>query len=332
MSRPGYFVCAEPEAVSRTLDLCAGPGGWDEGARSLGLNLDISGFDLSPNACATASAAGHRRSVADIRALDIADFSEVTGAIMSPPCPTFSKGGLRTGLGRDYQRVLDVWTSIGWGIDPEEAIEEVDAVEDERTALLALAGLWALGLPNLEWLAMEQVPAVEFAWEDLAAELFATDWEWVDVMTIDAADYGVPSRRRRSFLVAHRTMPGAPWSLPEKQTSMAEALGWAPGHRVNTRGNRNSAGGNEFSADKPSWCLTGSTRTWARDDGLRLTPAEAGTLVGFRPDYPWHGSRSAAFLQAADVVSPPIAAGVLARIPGLATAGLPFDFTEMAAA
>ena len=67
-----------------------------------------------------------------------------------------------------------------------------------------------------------------------------------------------------------------------------------------------------FSADGPSWCLTGRARSWERDDGLRLTPSEAGLLNGFRRDYPWHGSRTAQFQQAGDAVSPVMAAHVLA--------------------
>lgn len=299
----------------QVLDLFAGPGGWDEGALLARLPLDIHGVDLSRDACATASAAGHQRTVADVLELDMNDYAGVQGAIMSPPCPTFSNGGLRTGRGEDYQRVLDAWTSIGWGITPEQAMSDLGAVQDPRTALLAHAGLWALSLPSLEWLVMEQVPAVEHAWEDLAAELYAQGWEWVEVFTVEASEFGLPSRRRRAFLAARKYTPGrGGWSLPKRILSMAEALGWEPGHRVNTRGARRTSGGNEFSADGPSWCLTGSSRSWKRDDGAQLTTGEAGMLVGFRADYPWQGSRSSAFLQAANVVPPPIAAAVLEQV------------------
>jgi DNA (cytosine-5)-methyltransferase 1 len=296
--------------IGDTLELFAGPGGWDEGARMAGLDLQIDGYDFSPAACATATAAGHHRTVADVRSLRFDDFADVTGAILSPPCPTFSSSGLRSGIA-DYQQVLDTWTSLGWGIPFDEAITCVEDVKDDRTALLAIAGAWALALPALEWVAMEQVPKVEFAWEDLAAELYSIGWESVDVVTLDAADYGLPSRRRRTFLLGRRYEPLAPLSLERARVSMADALGWDAGHRINTRGDRKATGGNWFSADGPSWCLTGSSRTWYREDGLRMTPGEAGALVGFRPDYPWQGSRSAAFLQAADVVAPPIAAAVL---------------------
>jgi DNA (cytosine-5)-methyltransferase 1 len=102
---------------------------------------------------------------------------------------------------------------------------------------------------------------------------------------------------------------------------MAQALGWKEGERINTRGVRpidpatgRAKGGNEFSADKPSNCLTGKARTWKRvSDGLRLTPNEAGLLVGFRRSYPGEGSRTSVFQQLADVVPPVMAARVLAQ-------------------
>lgn len=299
--------------MDTVIDLFAGPGGWDEGARIAGMNLQITGVELSVDACRTATAAGHHRMLADVRDLPEGSFDGAVGAIMSPPCPTFSGGGLRTGWA-DYQKVLDVWTSIGWGYTVAEAMASVDDVQDPRTALLAVAGAHALAHDDLQWLVMEQVPKVEFAWEDLAAELYGASWEWVDVIRVDAEEYGLPSRRSRVFLAAHRTQPGRPFAAPLGSTTMADALGWEPGRRVNTRGVRRTSGGNEFSADRPSWCLTGSSRTWKRDDGVTLTPAEAGQLVGFRPDYPWAGSRSSQFLQVANVVPPPIAAAVLQMV------------------
>ena len=62
----------------------------------------------------------------------------------------------------------------------------------------------AVGLPNLERIALEQVPFLEYAFEDLAAELYGADWQTVHIETLDACDLGVASRRRRVFLVARR--------------------------------------------------------------------------------------------------------------------------------
>lgn len=324
----------------RTIDLFAGPGGWDEGAKILGFDLGIEGIEWSRDAVATARAAGHRRRLVDVRAVDPMEYHHCTGLIASPPCPTFSDGGTRSGRGSDYQHVLDVWTSIGWGIPVADALADLESagIADERTKLLATAGVWALALMtsgSCEWVAFEQVPAVEFAWEDLAAEFFSIGCEYVNVGTLDAVDFGLPSRRKRAYLVASthgRTStaldlasstnrlvgPGAlPYRGNRPELSMAEALGWEPGHRVITRGNRRPSGGNAFPADRPSWCLTGKARSWEREDGMRLAPAQAGFLSGFPQDYPWTGSRSSAFQQAGDVVSPVMAAHVLAGAIGI---------------
>lgn len=72
-----------------------------------------------------------------------------------------------------------------------------------------------------------------------------------------------------------------------------------------------------FSADGVSWCLTSSSRSWQRDDGVDLSPQEAGYLNGFRPDYPWQGSRSARFRQAGDVVNPIVARLMLGEAIGV---------------
>lgn len=123
----------------------------------------------------------------------------------------------------------------------------------------------------------------------------------------------------------HTTTPAPDISgQPAPTVSLAAALDWEPGERVNTRGARpidpatgRAKGGNCFSADAPSWCLTGKARTWYREsDGRRLTEAEAGQLVGFPAAYPWQGSRTSVFQQAGDAVSPPVAAVVLGTLLG----------------
>lgn len=306
-----------------TLDLCAGPGGWDEGARLLGLTDRIVGVELNEHAAATASAAGRERILGDITAIDPNDWSHATGLIASTPCPTFSSSGKRTGTGVDYQTVLDVITHLGahdcdctW----EQIQEELGTITDVRTALAAQPARLALSrtMESLEWLVLEQVPAAEFMFEDFAAELFSAGWESVDVGVLDAMDFGLPVRRKRAFLVASRFGSASlPLGLDGPSRSMAHALGRGSGERVNTRGAM-ASGGNEFSADGPAWCLTGSARSWTRvSDGAQLTIKEAARLQGFRGDYPFTGSRTAAFKQVADVVVPPVAAAVLAGARGV---------------
>jgi DNA (cytosine-5)-methyltransferase 1 len=289
------------------------------GARILGLPGMV-GVELDEDACATARAAGFVRVQHDIRDVAPARHRGVIGAAITPPCPGFSDGGLRLGRG-DMQEILDAITCFGMGCGCDWN-ELPHRTADPRSQLVLEAARWILTAPDLEWFVCEQVPAVAPIWEDITAEAYSAGWEWVDVCTISATDFGLPSKRVRTFVYGRRygpsrvTVHDAGWNGAElPRHTMASVLDLPAGTRVNTRGERKTSGGNYFSADGPSWCLTGSTRSWklATPDGRvrELTPAEAGLLNGFPVDYPWQGSRSKQFLQIADVVNPVIAAVVL---------------------
>ena len=51
--------------------------------------------------------------------------------------------------------------------------------------------------------------------------------------------------------------------------------------------------------------------TKSRNDGVRVTVAEAAVLQGFPEDYPWRGTRSAAYRQVGNAIPPPMAAAIL---------------------
>lgn len=323
MSLPGLYrgVDFVPPAPT-VLDAFAGPGGWDVGAAIIGMDSStLLGIEIDELAAAAATGAGFRRMVADIVTVDPLDYPQVTGFICSTPCPTFSNGGLRQGIA-ELQIVLDVIThagSEGCDCSWEEIAEELSAASDPRTALAAQTIRFALGLPNLQWLAFEQVAndSTVFMFEDIAAELMSVGFEGVDVFTLDAADLGLPMRRKRTFLVANYYEPTCradsfPPCVKLPQRSMAQAMGWAAGEKIRTRGNRRATGGNLFSADGTGWCVTEKARSWTREStGEQLSAADVGRLQGFPRDYPWTGSRSRQFHQLADVVAPPAAAAVL---------------------
>jgi DNA (cytosine-5)-methyltransferase 1 len=338
----------------RVLEAFAGPGGLSESARMVGVTGSL-GVEISKDACATAEAAGHRRLPKNIRSVDPDEFTDVTGWISGPPCPTYGDSGKRTGRA-DYGLVLDGITELGDSqvipiSDPRHDAYEAtyETVQDPRTALVLETLKFALRLPNLRWLVAEQVPAVRGIWTGMAAELaMVHDFRSCHVVRLRMDDFGSATRRTREFLLAARDrdidLSGMPirdwWSCgrfdpPAEQTpnpwsqfprtTMAQALDWPSGVQVNTRGDRKTPGGNLFSADEPAVSLTGNgARTWYRTDlgsvAGRIQSDQAGILQGFPPDYPWQGSRTSQFQQVADSVSPLAGAAIVG-----AAAGLPWE-------
>jgi DNA (cytosine-5)-methyltransferase 1 len=248
------------------LDLFAGPGGWDEGVRDLGLTP--LGVEWDADACATAEAAGHARARGDVAAFEPLAFHEVDGLIASPPCQGFSAAG--KGRGRDDALlILEALAHVRHRRDLEgELLGLHEHMTDDRS-LLALEPLrYALALlPG--WLAWEQVPAVLPLWEWCASVLRRLGYT-VATGIVNAEQYGVPQTRRRAILVARsawlsrqlgparlpvpthsryyshdrtRLDPGVlPW------VSMATALGWGMTERpsMTVTGGGTSTGGAEL--------------------------------------------------------------------------------------
>jgi DNA (cytosine-5)-methyltransferase 1 len=270
------------------LDLFAGPGGWSEGLRLLGL-ADI-GFELDPWACATRAAAGHATVRADVAAMPVTQFTgKLAGLIASPPCQGLSAAGLREGVA-DLDLVIELLGLLWGGHDRRAAYAEKMA--DPRSLLLAEPLRYALAA-RPEWVALEQVPAALPVWEATAGYLRAEGYSaWTG--TLNAADYGVPQTRTRAILIASRvrrvTRPepthydprkgqqlwGEPW------VSMAEALGWGATERPSpsvTGGVTASGGAEPFAShsrarleadrDRGAWVL--HTNRGQEADGSRQT-------------------------------------------------------------
>lgn len=215
----------------RVVDLYAGPGGWDEGMRSLGIT-NVVGIEHDWSACKTAAAAGHRRVQADVLAVPPARFAGYWGLVASPPCQAWSMAGKRLGeLDRAaVHRLVDTYAA--GGDDPG------DDWEDPRSHHTAQPVRWIREL-RPEWVCLEQVPGVLTLWQHIAWVIRPWGYSvWTGVL--NAANYGVPQTRERAVLIATRTgvatsptpthtaEPGInlfgagllPW------VSMAEALGW----------------------------------------------------------------------------------------------------------
>lgn len=214
------------------IDLFAGPGGWDEGIRSLG--IQPLGIELDEAACLTRDAASHRTLRADVATLNPLDFAPCDLLIASPPCQAFSTAGKGDGH-RDVPLIMECARALGAGDDIRKQAGALLA--DKRSILVVEPLRWALALKPAH-VALEQVPPVLPLWEAFADILRHHGYSaWAGVL--NAADYGVPQTRRRAILMASLTG----WVHPPAPThtkggahtldgellpwvSMAEALGW----------------------------------------------------------------------------------------------------------
>jgi DNA (cytosine-5)-methyltransferase 1 len=57
-----------------------------------------------------------------------------------------------------------------------------------------------------------------------------------------------------------------------------------------------------------------NTSTKSRNDGVRVGVSDAGVLQGFRPDYPWQGSKTSRHRQIGDAIPPPMALAILREV------------------
>lgn len=243
------------------LDLFAGPGGWDEGARMVGLSPI--GIEWDHDACRTAVAAGHPRIRADVAQYPTAPFvGKVEGLIASPPCQAWSMAGKRKGEA-DRHHCHTLADRMAAGDDSTDWTEW----EDERSPLVCQPVRWVRDL-RPEWVALEEVPAVLGLWEHFARLFRAWGYStWVGVL--NAADYGVPQTRQRVILMASRvatvTPPEPTHSLDgdegdlfggrrDRWVSMATALGWEAGRMGDVR----SKNGCVRDVNEPSPTLTSS--------------------------------------------------------------------------
>lgn len=331
--------------MTRALDLFAGPGGWDEGVRPLG--LAPLGIEIDESACATGEAAGHRRLRADVAALDplsVGGGSPVDGLLASPPCQGFSIAGKSRGLA-DARALL---AAIPRMLDGGDVRPGLRAAMSDPRSILALEPLrWTLALGPM-WTAWEQVPAVLPIWEASAAALRTVGYS-TDVGLLSAEQFGLAQTRRRAFLVARldgsarlpvpthsRFHPKSPTTLDPgvaRWSTMTDALGWETTDRVGfarraDEWERVEIDGVEYRARDlrpaswPANALTEKARSWVRFSrrsatewtSTRLGLDEASVLQGFRPDYPWRGLRTWQFHQLGNAVPPPLAARIVAEV------------------
>ncbi|MFE2128638.1 DNA cytosine methyltransferase [Streptomyces amritsarensis] len=192
--------------------------------------------------------------------------------------------------------------------------------------------IWCLGLryigAPLTRVVIEQAAALpEEIKDEIWLELNVAGCEQGEWMTLDAADFGSPSNRKRSIMAAHwYRRPGLPVA-PGITTLAHDAIGWEPEAEVNTRGVRKTSGGNAFRMDgctsrhpepKPINGITSKIRGWYNAaTGRRFTIEEVCLLVGLPADYPVQGSRSSQCQQLGDIFSPLVSLAVWGQLLGV---------------
>ena len=214
------------------LDLYAGPGGWDEGMRQIGIT-DVIGVEWEPSACATAKAAGHTRIRADVSRSPIRPGTPIRGLVASPPCQAWSMAGKRAGE-QDRTKAHHLINAYAAGRD-----DIGDGWADDRSHHAAQPVRWVRDF-RPTWVCFEQVPPVLGLWQHASDALRRWGYStWTGVL--NSADYGVPQTRERAVLMARLDKPVHPPAPTHAQhpegadlfggellpwVSMADALGW----------------------------------------------------------------------------------------------------------
>jgi DNA (cytosine-5)-methyltransferase 1 len=253
------------------LDLYAGAGGWDEGARIL--DLPTVGLEIEHDPCVTAVRAGHPRIRCDVATYPTAPFAGLlTGMVASPPCQAWSMAGNRLGE-IDRPRVHNLVNHYAAGHD-----DHGGDWADPRSHHAAQPVRWIRDLQP-PFVCLEQVPSVIDLWRHIGEVL--RRWGYaVTVQVLCAADYGVPQTRERAILLATR---GRPAVMPEPTheqnpsdsvlfgarrawVSMAQALGWN-GAFHHFRGSANWIAEHSNRRDRgtaePASTITGEAYRWS---------------------------------------------------------------------
>lgn len=297
----------------KMLDTFAGAGGWDVGARALGIT-HIDRVENWAPANATAWHAGFGLPIER----DVRDFHTAPGEYDihagSPSCRTFAISG--KGEGRKVLRdivggiramgsmpSLVIGRSIDIGVDPDAAL----TMEPMRLILE--------GMPRA--VALEQAPSVLPIWEAYADVMRERGYA-VRTGIVDAHDFGAPQIRKRAVLLARRDRAEVAAPARNKMVSlmtMQDGIGWGMTHRAAYT----ITGGGTYTGGAEPWgnaARKGMRREyeagrWAGEWRNRPTHAEAAKLQTFPDGYPFQGNGGQRYQQIGNAVPPRLAEALL---------------------
>jgi DNA (cytosine-5)-methyltransferase 1 len=295
------------------------------------LGLTDIGLERDPAACAVRRAAGHATVRCDLATYPLRPDFPLTGYIASPPCQSFSAAG--AGEGRDVvPSMVEAVTAGSHELDTDHRTQHVLRVAHDVDCL------------GPEWIVLEQVPSALAVWQAVACRLDARGYStWAGVL--NAADYGVPQTRQRTFLLASRerlVCPPEPTharhaaaslfgsTLP--WVSMAEAVGW---HGTLDRRQRDrDRPVRRVPTSEPAPTLTrfAASSQWIvyHDDAEpeHVTPTAGLVLQSFRDDYPLVGTEPVRSLHIGNAMPPLLAAHLLAAVTGRVISASPRGITD----
>ncbi len=311
----------------RVLELFAGAGGATTGLIEAGLDV-LRCIERDADVHATALAAGHPSVLGDVRdaGLDIA--ADLVWS--SFPCQAWSVAGKRLGAADErngwpatiatVRRVRPTWF-IGENV--------IGLTLHARRAHAGDAGVDPRDCPGCYF---EHVVLRE-----LRATFAEVSWR-----ILDAADFGVPQRRRRVFIVAGprpfrwpepthadpvlgRIRGRRPWNamgdvigdvrverrhFGSLATSRPELLA-RPAPTLTTTESKGTRGDAMFGTTAAGKTRGGPDRAsdvlWLATGIRRLTVDQCAALQAFPPDYPWRGSQESVYRQIGNAVPPTVA-------------------------
>lgn len=196
----------------RSLTLFAGCGGADIGLRDAGWE-HVLGVEWDDTAASTARAAGFPVVTGDVRGLSLYDgIGPIDAMWASPPCQDWSTAGKREGAGGDRNG----WP---WTFDVVDHVRPRWLLAENVTGMLNHTGACK---PNCT----QECPA--HYWHEVVLAEARKRFAWVGWRVLDAADFGVPQRRHRVFLVCGPRPIEWPEATHQDPKTLAQADMFAP--------------------------------------------------------------------------------------------------------